>query len=135
MDINKYVKRIILLIVEFIKVNSDLIKKFLTSNNIIKISIGMLLGTQISLFVNSLINTTIIPLLNSLNIINKTQFENINYNILGVQIKIGQLLISSFTLLLTIIIVYVIWRIMDSFTNSVLLESLNNVEKYITVYM
>ena len=130
-----YLKNTFLLIIKFIKVNSELIKKFLTTNNVIKISIGMLLGTQISIFVNSIINTTLIPILNSLNIINKTSFQNINYNILGIDIKIGQLIISCLTLLFTIIIVYVLWRIIESFTTSVLLDSLNNFENYITRYM
>lgn len=85
--------------------------KFLIDKNVIQISIGLLLATQIKK-INDILQTVIIsPIVNRVTFGNLEKLEDWKIDLLGIEIKIGLLMSGLIDFMLVILIVYYIWKL------------------------
>jgi large-conductance mechanosensitive channel len=88
---------------------SDLLK-FLFERDIIKASIGLILGTQITNITKTLVESIIAPIFDKLILNKNKKFEDITFDVLGIKFKVGKLIQEFIKLLLIIILVYLLWK-------------------------
>jgi large-conductance mechanosensitive channel len=132
---SEYIKQIILSLVYAIKTNSLELQNFIKQRQLTNVALGILVGVQVNSFCNSLTNNIIVPIVDSLNFVNDTKIENITYDIFGINIKIGNLIISVLKLALTILIIYILWIIISKFDETKFIRSLSIFEKFINTHM
>jgi large-conductance mechanosensitive channel len=73
--------------------------------------IALLLGTQVSQLTVTITNLIIKPILDKLISFTGIGFENITYNILTVEFKLGQIILALIQFLSTLFCIYIIWQI------------------------
>ena len=115
-------KIIILMIylLNFLKFNSKNFIKFLIDNRIIQIAMGIIIGTQVGLFMTDFNNIILKPIINYIDSKND-KINYYTYTIFNINIKYGKLLLSFINLFTSLIIVYLLW-----FLSNIPNESFNN---------
>jgi large-conductance mechanosensitive channel len=85
--------------------------QFIFDKNIIQMCIGIIVATQIGTLSNVFNDIIIKPILEKSSIVNNEKIENIKYSLLGIEFRIGTLLITIIKLLVTFMIVFIIYKI------------------------
>ena len=116
---------IIIYILNILKNNYDGFIKFLIDKNILQLAIGIILGTQVSHFTNTVNNIILKPLIEYIDSRN-TDFNKYSYNLFGINIKYGELLLSFIELITSLIIIYFMWRLTTITNFNSVGELLNN---------
>ena len=96
---------IIIYILNILKNNYQGFLQFLIDKNILQLAIGIILGTQVSRFTNTINNIILKPLIEYIDSRN-TDFNKYSYNLFGINIKYGELLLSFIELITSLIIIY-----------------------------
>lgn len=128
-NIKSYILFAIVYIMKIFTSNFDNFMKFMVSKNVVGLGIGILLGTQIGNFINSVNRIILTPIIKYIENKNNNLYS-ISYNIFGIDIKYGELLLSVINLIISLLIIYIMWY----FTNmegSVVTNYLNNLIMYI----
>jgi len=109
------VQIVIIAILQFIiNFSADNLKSFIQfifDKNIIQMCIGIIVATQIGTLSNVFNDIIIKPILEKSSIVNNEKIENIKYSLLGIEFRIGTLLITIIKLLVTFMIVFIIYKI------------------------
>lgn len=109
------VQIVIIAILQFIiNFSADNLKNFIQfifDKNIIQMCIGIIVATQIGTLSNVFNDIIIKPILEKSSIVNNEKIENIKYSLLGIEFRIGTLLITIIKLLVTFMIVFIIYKI------------------------
>lgn len=90
--------------------SADLLK-FLFEKNIVQMAIGLLIASEVGSITKVLTETIISPIINKVLINRKGKLEDFKYYILGIEFKIGLLIIQIIKASLVLIIVYFIWKL------------------------
>ena len=123
---NNNIKEIInILNIFIIKINNFLIINlkdfifYLKHRNIINLIIALVLGTHISKISNEITQSIISPIIEKSSIFYNFKLENLTYNILNIEFKIGKLLILIIENILILFIIYIFfWKFSTiEFTN------------------
>ena len=99
---------IIVYILNIIKYNYEKFLVFLISNNIIQLAIGIILGTQIGNFTNSLNSILLTPIIKYIDERNNN-LNSFDYNLFGIKIKYGELILCFIQLFTSMLIIYLLW--------------------------
>ena len=100
------IKYISIIIINLIVDNGLDFINFMLTNKIAQLSLGILLGTQISTLISSINNNFITPLLESISPYVSFNISNWKYNIAGIDFKIGLLFGSIFQFMFVIFLIY-----------------------------
>jgi len=128
-NIKSYILFVIIYMMKIFNSNYDNFIKFIVSKNVIGLGIGILLGTQIGNFINSVNRIILTPIIKYIENKN-SNLNSISYNVFGIDIKYGELLLSVINLIISLLIIYIMWY----FTNiesGVVTNYLNNLIMYI----
>jgi large-conductance mechanosensitive channel len=123
MDINKIIKNtennivdVILIILNFLKLNLAGFLKFLFDKNIIQSSIGIIIASQIAKLTNLFVDTVFNPIVNRITGGTIKKYEDLTITIFDINIKIGLIMSTVINFLLIVFIIYNIWKI-SQYTN------------------
>lgn len=101
---------LILQLLDILKFNSKNFIKFLIDNKILQLAMGIIIGTQVGLFMNQFNNIILKPLIDYIESKNN-YINNYTYTIFNINIKYGKLLLSFINLFTSLSIVYLLWCI------------------------
>jgi len=84
---------------------------YLKNSNILNIGFGMVLGTQITLFVSAVLDYIFKPIIDRFIILFNKKFDEITYCIFDIQIQLGKFLLVLIKFLMTLYLVYIISKL------------------------
>jgi large-conductance mechanosensitive channel len=90
--------------------------------------IGIIIATQISNLTTSFNNNIIQPIIEKSSILWNNKLENYKYNILGVEFKLGKIIIDLIKCLIILVCIYFIWKISISTNLDYITKYLNNLK-------
>jgi large-conductance mechanosensitive channel len=93
-------------ILNFINKNYSNFINFLISNNVIGLTISIILGIQLGNFTNSINNILLKPIIDY---IDKYYNNSSSYNLFGIKIEYGKLLLAIIDLSVALIIIYLLY--------------------------
>jgi len=102
----KIYKNIIESILNFINKNYSNFINFLISNNVIGLTISIILGIQLGNFTNSINNILLKPIIDY---IDKYYNNSSSYNLFGIKIEYGKLLLAIINFSVALIIIYLLY--------------------------
>lgn len=126
-NIKSYILFIIINMIKIFSSNYQSFMNFIVSEKVIGLGIGILLGTQVGNFITSVNSIILTPIIKYIDDKNKN-INSITYNIFGIDIKYGELLLSFINLIVSLLIIYVMWY----FTNS---ENVHLIQNYVNGFI
>lgn len=88
---------------------SDLFK-FFFERNIIQTAVGLIIASQISNIAKVISDSIIKPLFDKFVLNKNKNFDQIQYKFLGIEFKLGNLILELIKLLMIILMMYLLWK-------------------------
>ena len=134
LNIKKVIIKLLLIILDFLKVYSSDFIIFLLDKRVMNLAIGILISGQVVILTTTITNSIINPILQKLSF-TKYEFDKIKYNRLGIEFKIGQIITNLITFFMVLTIVFLVWNFSQTtdanFINNFLNTIENNIKKSI----
>ena len=96
---------------DFIKTNLEGFLGFLLDRNILSVGIGLIVATQVNKITTMFVESVISPILNRIMGTNTDKFKDYRVEVFGIKFELGNLIIQFINMILTLFIIYLIWRI------------------------
>jgi large-conductance mechanosensitive channel len=110
-EIINFLNIFIIKINNFTLINLKDFRDYLKDRNIINLIIALVVGTHISKISNEITQSIISPIIEKSSIFYNFKLENLTYNILNIEFKIGKLLILIIENILILFIIYIFfWK-------------------------
>jgi large-conductance mechanosensitive channel len=126
---------LLILTLEFLKLNLAGFIKFLFDKNIIQTSIGIIIASQIGKLTNLFVDTILNPIINKLTSGAFKKNEDWVVTFFDIELKIGLIISNLINFILVIFIIYNIWKLSNytdfSFITNFLEETKGNISKII----
>lgn len=100
-------------VIDIIKLNITDMLKFILSKNIVQTGVGIIIATNINKLTVAVSDFVISPIVNRLTNGDVKDIEKYTIEIAGVEFKVGTLILNIISFILTVIIVYYIWVLMQ----------------------
>ena len=117
-------------VLDTISTQSQDFYKFILDRNIITICIGLLISVQFGKIVNTISDEILAPIINKLALTNTPKLEDYKTKILGVEFRIGLLLLNVISFILIILTVYLIYEFTRTNHTVFIHNMIENVKKY-----
>jgi large-conductance mechanosensitive channel len=117
-------------VLDTVSTQSQEFYKFLLNRNIITICIGLLISVQFGKIVNTIADEILAPIINKLALTNTPKLEDYKAKILGIEFRIGLLLLNVISFILIILLVYIIYEFTQSNHTEFIHNMVENVKKY-----
>ena len=96
---------------DFIKTNLEGFLGFLLDRNILSVGIGLIVATQVNKITTIFVESVISPILNRIMGSNSDKFKDYRVEVFGVKFELGNLITQFINMILTLFIIYLIWRV------------------------
>lgn len=122
LNIKKLIIKLLLIIIEFLKIYSYDFISFLLDKRIIQLAVGILISTQVVKLTTTITDSIINPILKKISFA-QDEFDKVKYNRFGIEFKIGKIITDLITFFMVASIVFYIWNL----TNYVNPNIINNI--------
>lgn len=110
-EIYNLLKLILYFFIDFSLSNLVDFLQFLIDKNIIQLGIGLVLASQMNKIIQIFNDYIFTPLFESISPIMNIKISNIEYNVLGINFKIGPIIIILIQFVLTLFMIYLLWKL------------------------
>lgn len=111
-------------IIDIIKYNITDMLTFILSKNIIQTGVGIIIASNINKLTIAVTDFVVSPIVNRFTNGEIKDIEKYTMEVAGVEFKVGSLLLTIISFILTVIVVYYIWKLMQlpnfNFINKIL---------------
>ena len=126
-EIKIIIIKILLIAINFLKIYSRDFIRFLLNKNIIYMAIGILISNQVVILTKTITDSIIGPILKKISFA-QNELNNMKYNRLGIEFKMGQIISNLITFFMVLTIVFYIWNLTNATNLNFIDEFLNTIE-------
>lgn len=87
--------------------------EFIKKNNIMSLGMAFIIGTQVNSLASSFIDSIVSPIIKTVSTTQNKKLKDINVEVLGAKIEIGNFVNELLKFLLTMLIIFYIFKLLD----------------------